>query len=151
VRLTVRRGGAVLDVEVQPMLRPPRPGEDGRPPVWLLGLTQRLEPELVTDTAVAAELAIRLPFEHVRALPRDLFREGVDAISTIFGTRDRPDPGGPVRIVEEYRRQIAFADLFWSAWLYALPTASFALLVLAILDLMGAAALVRAWRLPKER
>jgi hypothetical protein len=144
--LTVRREGAVLDVEVQPRLRPPRAGEAGSPPVWLLGVLPRRDPELVTDAAVAAELALRLPFEHVRSLPRDLLDEGTAAISTIFGTRDRPDPGGPVRIVEEYRRQLAFGDLFWSAWLSALPAASFALLVLAILDLMGAVALVRARR-----
>lgn len=134
VTLTIDRGGAWLDVTLQPKLAEPD-RRDGIP-MWLLGLRLTRSEEIATDAATAAAFAIRLPLAQVRGVAEEL--------ASTFEAEAPPDPGGPVRIVEEYRRGVSFDQVSHVAWLWALPQATFALLVLAVLDLVGAVGLVRA-------
>lgn len=135
VTLTIRRAVALLDVTIQPRRGPSGRGEA---PVWLLGLRPRLVPEHATDAAMAAAFAIRFPIAQLRGLAEE--------IASRFAAADEPDPGGPMRIVEEFRREPSLAGASGVAWPYALSTALFALVVLALLDVAGAAAIVRARR-----
>jgi len=157
VTLTVRRADALLDVTIQP-----RPDERRAIPVWLIGVRLTREPDVVTDAGPAAAFAIRYPMEQVAAVAEDFVASGATAAmlaiplplaqareigeALIFGADDgdAADPGGPVRIVEEFGRGFSIHRVIQLAWMYMLQMATFALLVLVILDVAGAVALVRA-------
>jgi len=130
VTLTVRRAGAPLAVTIQPR-RMETP--TGAPGPWILGLRQASEPVLATvATAEAAGIALRVPLRWLRDILSEL-------VASLFAGSDAPDPGGPVRIVEEFRR--AFEPAGDVAWRRAQLAATYALLLLAILDLVRAAAI----------
>jgi hypothetical protein len=165
VTLTVRRAGALLDVTIQPRLNE----RHGARPIWLLGVRLTLKAETVTDAASAAAFAIPFPLSQGRVVAEQLVASGatVGALaipSSIMLVRelawapasmglaaddDEADPGGPVRIVDEFRRGSSLDPAIQIAWMYALSSAVFALLVLAIFDLAAAVALLRARRRPR--
>lgn len=121
VVLAVRRAGEALDVTVRPRL-----GKEGAPP-WLIGLRLQSVPEVATGTVVVAAAAGRYPIEQVRVIVAGFIAE--------LAGPDDPDPGGPVRIVEEFRRS---SELDGFAGQLALLVAVYAMLVLALLDAIGA-------------
>lgn len=124
VTLTVRRAGARFDVTIQPKLV-----ESPDEPRWILGLRHYRLPVLETAALAAADAALVLPLARVASLVSDLVAPS--------------DPGGPVRIVEEFRA--GFDRVTVIAGRSALDAATWALLVVAILDLVRAAGLALAW------
>src|SRR5690606_36472295 len=56
-------------------------------------------------------------------------------LADVIIDEDDAEPGGPVRIVDEFRRAAEPVEL--GAWRWALPAATCALFVLAILDVFG--------------
>ncbi len=131
VTLTVRRGGAPLDVTIQPTLRE---DPDGRP-MWRLGIRQGVRPEVSTGVAIAAASAIRAPLEQTRAIVAD----GIAAISEAFEGGEEVDAGGPVRIVDEFRGTSEQVSSL--VWWFARSAATPVLLLLVIFDLIRAAGL----------
>lgn len=135
VTLTVGRAGARREVAIQP-----RQGEVAGGPRWLLGIRQRREQEHATDAATAAAYALRAPIEQARAI---LTEELAPALGAFRVEVSAPDPGGPVHIVDELRAPAPLAAL-------VLPVvalgAAYAMLALAILDLLRAAAIARERR-----
>ncbi|HUJ63262.1 MAG TPA: M50 family metallopeptidase, partial [Kofleriaceae bacterium] len=81
VTLTIVRDGAERDVVIQPTRRDDH---------WLLGIVPRQRSERTTELAVALPAALRFPIERVVALAR------------VVAPRRAADPGGPMRIVEEF-------------------------------------------------
>jgi membrane-associated protease RseP (regulator of RpoE activity) len=127
VTLTIRRAGAPLEVTIRP-----RQAEIGARGPWLLGVRQSTERDVATVAAsAAAAAAIRAPLLWLRDI---LFEH-----ATFVSGSDAPDPGGPVRIVEEFRR--AFEPAGDVAWRRVLLAAAYALLLLALLDLLSAASI----------
>lgn len=128
VTLTVNRGREQLRVTVQPKLA--ETGRAGDAPRWMLGIT--LFRRRMVDSSLTTAAGAAFWFPPLRAV--DLVSGWV---AVLFGSDDG-DPGGPVRIVEElrgvYERQFA--------WEAALNEATYALLVLLVLDLFAAGALV---------
>ena len=124
VRLTLRRAGVPLDVTVQPTQIEP-----GGP--WLLDLVHGAEPEVETGAATAVAAAVRAPIARARAVIADYVNAS--------RSEGDPDPVGPVRLVDELRGTADPPGRL--AWKWALAFASYALLVLALLDLLRAAAI----------
>jgi regulator of sigma E protease len=105
VALTIRRAGKVLDVEITP-----KPGEDkqGGPrrdhtgnPIYLLGIAPTRAVVLDVGVIEAARLAIAYPIEQTKVIVVGFYGGFYDAV---FGS-ERTDPGGPVRIVEDFRQE----------------------------------------------
>lgn len=127
VTLTILRAGLVLDVEVRPRLT-----EVGGRARLLLGIELTARPLVDTSAAAAASTAIRFPFAQLSTIAtRDL----ADLAALVRGGDDAPDAGGPVRIVEEFRRSFEASAQF--LWLLALVGAGYTLFVLVGLDLLA--------------
>ena len=127
VTLTVHREGAPLDVTVQPKLA--KVDRAGGAPGWLLGIKLTTRRELDTSVRTAAGVAIWFPLVRVWTIVA-----GWGA--ALFGSGDDRDPGGPVRIVDEFRASASVV-----AWQAALAGATYALLALVLLDAIGLVAL----------
>jgi regulator of sigma E protease len=106
VKLTVRRAGQELDVEITP-----KPGKDdkGQPlkdkdgkAIYLLGIKQ-LQRADVVDVGVldATWHAIKYPIVQTKVIVGGLY-------GIIVGT-EKADPGGPVRIVDEFRKAFTYS------------------------------------------
>jgi regulator of sigma E protease len=101
IQLTVRRDGRELDVQITS-----KPGmdEQGQPikdkhgnQTYLLGIKQYKRADVVdVGVAGAAWHAIKYPVEQTKVIAAGLY-------GIIVGT-EKADPGGPVRIVDEFRR-----------------------------------------------
>lgn len=137
VTLTVHRAGALRAVTIQPKLDGPWQDEARTVPAWRIGVRLKHVPELATDAATGIAFAIRFPIAQVCDVAGEL-------VSPFAAADDEAEVAGPGRLADEFRRG------FWPelvtplVWLYALKAATFALLVLSIMDLASAAALVRA-------
>jgi membrane-associated protease RseP (regulator of RpoE activity) len=124
VTLAIQRGGARVDVVVQPL----RTGHD----TWLLGIRPFVDHETVTDVGGSLGRGLELPLANARYLAHQL-RESL--------TSHDADPGGPKRIVDEYEPRNAAPD-----WSGLLRLAASAWLALAVLDLVRAVWLLRPRR-----
>jgi hypothetical protein len=132
VTLTILREGRVLDVEVRPRSIEAR----GRAKL-LLGIELTAPPVVDTSAAAAASVAIRLPLAQLSALAT----HDLAAVAALFRGGDDADPGGPVRIVEEFRRSFEASAQF--LWLLALAGAGYTLFVLVGLDVLALVGLGR--------
>jgi len=92
ITLTIERDGQPRDVSITPHL-----DKDGGKEVWRIGVKPEAQ-SLVVSVGLgdAAQRALRYPVEQTR-----LFVGGLYGI--IFGN-EKADPGGPVRMVGEFRR-----------------------------------------------
>jgi membrane-associated protease RseP (regulator of RpoE activity) len=127
IAIVVERDGARRAFEVQP-----RRADDVAGTKWRLGVTLARE-DVHFDTASALAAASTYPWVQSATIVRGWIRE--------FAPDDDGDPGGPVRIVEEFR----FAKPFWVAALeLALVFATYVLVVIALLDLVRASLAVIA-------
>jgi regulator of sigma E protease len=93
VKLTIRRDDKELDVTLTP-----KPGKDDEgKPIFLLGIKMASRPDRVeVGVPEAAWHAIKYPVEQTEAIAAGLYK-------IIIGD-EKPDPGGPVRIVEEFQK-----------------------------------------------
>ena len=106
VRLTIRRDAHELEVEIRPKL-----GKDdkGQPlldkeknQIYLLGIRQFQRPDVVeVGVAEAAWHALKYPIEQTKVIVGGLY-------GIIVGT-EKADPGGPVRIVDEFRKAFTYS------------------------------------------
>jgi regulator of sigma E protease len=104
--LTIRRGWEVLEVTITP-----RPGKDGKgqplkdkagDPIYLLGIKQYQRPDLIeVGVHEAAWHALKYPVEQTEVIIGGLY-------GIIVGT-EKADPGGPVRIVDEFRKAFTYS------------------------------------------
>jgi hypothetical protein len=145
VTLMIRRAGASLDVTIQPKQAEaddpkqaeagdPKQAEAGRIPAWVLGVRQRVEPEVAAGAAAAAAYALRFPVAEARSVI-------VDHLVPMFSTGNVDvEVGDQQRLLEEFVRADQPVGLV--AWRRALLAATCTLLVLALLDLAGAASLI---------
>jgi regulator of sigma E protease len=91
--LTVQRGYVVFDLVITPKIGKDSDGN----PVYLLGIKRYLQPDVVeVGPGEAAWHALKYPVEQTKAISAGLY-------GIIVGT-EKADPGGPVRIVEEFRK-----------------------------------------------
>ena len=105
VKLTIRRAGQEREIEVTPLPRRDKKGElakdkDGRQG-YLLGIEQ--SNRIVVDTGVfeAARHALEYPIIQTKLIAGGLY-------GIIVGT-EKADPGGPVRIVGEFRKAFDYS------------------------------------------
>lgn len=89
--MTIERDGQRRDVEVKPRQDKDAHGK----PIWRIGL-QYEQQQLVVGVGViaAAERALIYPVEQTKAIGRVLY-------GIVFGS-EKADPGGPIRMVEEF-------------------------------------------------
>jgi regulator of sigma E protease len=106
LKLTIRRGWEELEIEITP--RPAR--EDKDQPVkdkagnqrYLLGIAQYPRPDLVeVGILTAAWHALKYPIIQTKVIASGLY-------GIIVGT-EKADPGGPVRIVDEFRKAFTYS------------------------------------------
>lgn len=92
VKITVLRGGTKVDVSITPKASKDSKGN----PTYLLGITRNRQADLV-DVGVleSARRALIYPVEQTKAITAGLY-------GIIKGTEEA-DPGGPKRIVEEFK------------------------------------------------
>jgi regulator of sigma E protease len=90
---SVERAGKLVDVVITPKLEKDKDGQD----VWRIGVLPEVIPEAV-DVGVlkAAELALTYPVDQTRRICAGLY-------GIVFG-KEKADPGGPVRMVEEFSK-----------------------------------------------
>jgi regulator of sigma E protease len=101
VKLTIRRGTQELELEITPKpgwdpeKNEPRKDKDGKP-VYLLGI--KLSQSVLADVGLleAAWHALKYPVVQTEVIAAGLY-------GIIVGTEEA-DPGGPVRIVDEFRK-----------------------------------------------
>lgn len=106
ITLTIRRGWEVLEVTITPKL-----GKDdkGQPlkdkagnPLYLLGIRPYQRPDLIeVGVPEAAWHALKYPVEQTEKIITGLY-------GIIIGTEEA-DPGGPVRIVDEFRKAFTYS------------------------------------------
>jgi membrane-associated protease RseP (regulator of RpoE activity) len=120
VTFAVERGDQKLDVTVQPKLDP---RDDGKR-VWVVGIKPRLDHDFDRDTGHAIGHALRAPLWEARELAGEL------------APKERADPGGPKRIVDEFPRPP-------DGWLWLKLALRDCTFVLALLVVVGG---VRAFR-----
>lgn len=94
VVLTIQRGGERRDITVQP-----KQSQAGDRTVWLLGITNHAGKVAIHDTGAALERAALYPIHQTRQI--------AVAVRELIAGREQADPGGPMRIVEEFRTQPA--------------------------------------------
>src|SRR5262245_57242563 len=93
VALTVERDGRTLEVSVKPKQEKDSAGKT----VWRIGVAYEKQ-ELVVGVGVldAAQRALVYPVEQTKAIGKALY-------GIVFGS-EKADPGGPIRMVEEFYR-----------------------------------------------
>lgn len=91
VTLTIERAGKTEDIVLTPRLGKDRTGQ----PTWMIGIQLDHQDIAVGVGAVeAAERALVYPIDQTRAIGKALY-------GIVFG-REKADPGGPIRMVEEF-------------------------------------------------
>jgi membrane-associated protease RseP (regulator of RpoE activity) len=118
VTLTIQRGATLRDIAIQPKLADAR---------WLLGIVPSLERERVYDSLASAALALDYP--------REVVHRFVDELSP----HDAAEPGGPVRIIDEYQPPANWTVFVWRVLAYT----SVLLALSLILDLVRGIAAMR--------
>jgi membrane-associated protease RseP (regulator of RpoE activity) len=111
VTLTIERAGEVHDVVVQPRKQAT---ESKAVTIWRLGIQVEPQRELVSDAATTIPAALAYPAAQLRALGHGL--------ATLVVGSDEADPGGPVRIVDEFRRTVDDWSLLERAMVLAVYT-----------------------------
>lgn len=98
VTLTVERSGARFDVEVQPK-RNPDPKASA---TWLIGIQPQLQHNLV-DVGIVEGVGRSLvyPVEQTKVI--------LGGLHDIVTGKEKADPGGPVRIVEEFESAFSYS------------------------------------------
>jgi regulator of sigma E protease len=91
VTLTIERDGRAFDVRIRPQL-----GKDSRDQLlWMIGVKlDHQDVAIGVSVGDAAKLALAYPVDQTRMIGRVLY-------GVVFG-REKADPGGPVRMVEEF-------------------------------------------------
>jgi regulator of sigma E protease len=91
VTLTIERGGRTFDVRLRPQL-----GKDSHDqPMWMIGVNLELQDRVEgVGLGEAAKLALIYPVEQTKLIGRVLY-------GVVFGS-EKADPGGPIRMVEEF-------------------------------------------------
>lgn len=91
ITLTVERDGKTSDVRVTPRQDKDASGK----PIWRIGVAYEKQ-ELVVGVGLldAAQLALIYPIEQTKAIGKALY-------GIVFGS-EKADPGGPIRMVEEF-------------------------------------------------
>jgi regulator of sigma E protease len=93
VTLTVQRDGKNVDVTIQPKLSKDRDGK----PTYLLGIVPVQQSDLVDVGVVgAATAALEFPIDQTKAIGSGLWK--------IVTGAEEADPGGPKRMVDEFRK-----------------------------------------------
>lgn len=107
IELTIRRGAEELEVTITP--RPEKPSSEAPPakdaaasPKYLLGIRQSARPDVIEVGVVeAAWHALKYPVEQTKMIVAGLY-------GIIIGT-EKADPGGPVRIVDEFQKAFDYS------------------------------------------
>jgi regulator of sigma E protease len=91
ITLTVERDGKTQNVEIRP-----KQDKDGNgKAIWRIGVAyERQEQVVEVGVLQAAKLALIYPVEQTKAIGRGLY-------GIVFGS-EKADPGGPIRMVEEF-------------------------------------------------
>jgi regulator of sigma E protease len=93
VTLTIERGGRTFDVRLRPQLGKVGKGEGQQ--IWMIGVNLEVQDLVVKVGLVkAARQALIYPVEQTRLIGRVLY-------DVVFGS-EKADPGGPIRMVEEF-------------------------------------------------
>ncbi len=98
VTLTVERDGKTLEFSVKPRLEQDKgkDGKDGKA-VWRIGVKPELQPIVVKLSLLeAGQRALSYPVEQTKQIGAMLY-------GIVFGS-EKADPGGPIRMVEEFHR-----------------------------------------------
>ncbi|MBA3454594.1 MAG: hypothetical protein H0T42_16005 [Deltaproteobacteria bacterium] len=127
VVLTIQRGGERRDITVQP-----KQSQAGDRTVWLLGIKNHRGKDVVRDTSAALEAAALYPIRQTRDIAL--------ALRELIAGKEQVDVGGPIRIVEEFRRQPAGMR---AALQLLLLFGVYAWLALAVFDLVRLVQLAR--------
>lgn len=105
VKLTIRRGIQVLDVEITPAPRRDKDGQlvkdDAGNVIYYLGIKPSNRVVVDVGVATAAWQALRYPVDKTKEISAGLY-------GIIVGTEEA-DPGGPVRIVDEFRKAFTYS------------------------------------------
>jgi len=106
--ITVDRDGKKLDFTVQPKLAKDKDGKDQvddktKKPIYRLGIIQQVD---LVDVGVvtAAGAAVMFPIDETKLI--------VGGLADIITGKEKADPGGPVRMVDEFKK--AFSNGFSS-------------------------------------
>jgi hypothetical protein len=127
VVLTIERSGQRRDITVQP-----KQSQLADRTVWLLGIKNRVNEVRVHDTGAAVKAAALYPIHQTRNV--------AVAIREIIAGRQEAEIGGPVRILEEFKRRPAGLR---AAFELLLLFAFYAWLALCVLDLVRLVVLAR--------
>jgi regulator of sigma E protease len=99
VTLTVRRDGKEQDVAITPVMRVNWWTDET---FYLLGITRYAQSDTVkVGIGEAAKRAVIFPVEQTKAI--------VDGIAGIFKGTEKADPGGPVRILDEFKKAFNYS------------------------------------------
>jgi regulator of sigma E protease len=91
ITLTIDRDGQLRDVSITPKLVQDKDNS----PVWRIGIVQ--QPSIVqVGPLYAAQQALRYPIDETKQIVSMLY-------GIVFG-KEKADPGGPIRMVEEFHR-----------------------------------------------
>ena len=134
VTLTIERAGATSEVSITPTR-----STEGDTHRWLLGITRDVEPIQSRDVSAALRAAAVFPAVYVRILANQLGER--------FGGGDRADPGGPIRMIEEFqlprRSFLVEMGLLWMRF------AVLAMLLMLGVDIVRVTRIARrAWQAP---
>jgi hypothetical protein len=128
VTLTIERAGATSDVTVTPTR-----STEGGTHLWLLGIKRGREPIQSRDVGAALGNAAVFPASYVRMF--------AGQIGDLFGGREEAEPGGPVRIVQEFSvPQQSFLVQMGQHWM---RFAVFAMLLMFVVDIVRVVRLAR--------
>ena len=130
VTLTIERAGETSEIIVTPTR-----STEGGTPQWLLGIKRRPEPIQSRDVGAALGNAVVFPATQVRMLARQ--------VGELFAGSDHADPGGPMRIVDEFRVQRSFLVLMGQR---LMQFAVFAMLLMFVTDIIRVIRLARLAR-----
>lgn len=100
MRLKIRRADQEREVEITP-----QPGRDkeGKPTI-LLGITQSMQADVIDVGVLEATWhAVQYPVAQTQVIVKGLY-------GIIVGT-EKADPGGPVRIVDEFRKAFSYSPV----------------------------------------
>jgi regulator of sigma E protease len=100
IQLTVRRDGKQIDVSITPKASKDKDGKD----TFLLGITRNAQADIVkVGLFDAAGRALVYPIEQTKVIGAGLY-------GIVTGT-EKADPGGPKRIVEEFKNAFEYSSV----------------------------------------